>query len=69
MIYEKMHRYKINETHLYCCIPDFLWNSLLPSHAVQQLCRFLCHWLTSVGIMSEPGALFDDNTELFSMLQ
>ena len=31
----------------YGCILEFLWDSLLPPHAVKQLCKFICHLLTS----------------------
>ena len=31
----------------YCYIIEVLWDSLLPSHEVKQLWRFLCHWFTS----------------------
>ena len=46
----------------YGCILEFLWDSVLPPHAVKELCKFLCHWLTScfIDLASEPGALPDN---------
>ena len=34
----------------YGCILEFLWDSIRPRHGVKQLCKFLCHWLTSCSI-------------------